>query len=181
VQLISNFRHHFQAFGREMLVKGSVEDFIYILIGIIWIAFSIYKGFKSSQKKKTEPTHYDETYEEEPESSSGDQAKKSVFDSFLEEIMSEKEPAPKPVEVEKKAEKTPTRYEDLAEKEPFSYDDFYEERNYIEPSDVYDDKGTATRPTKQTELVTHLQRRRKPRIDLRKAVIYSEILNRRYF
>jgi hypothetical protein len=165
-----------------MFVKGSVEDFIYILIGIIWIAFSIYKGFKGSQKKKAEPVPYDDQYEKEPASPPEEQERKSVFDSFLEEIMNEEKPAPyKPAEIVQEKEKTTARNGDFVEREPFSYDDFYEESNYMEPSGVYNDKGTATKPTKQVELITHLQRRRKPRIDLKKAVIYSEILNRRYF
>ncbi len=164
-----------------MIVKGSVEDFIYILIGIIWIAFSIYKGFKGSQKKKAESLTTEDHYEEEPGDVSETKVRKSVFDSFLEEIIKQDEPVPhSPVEVNKESEST-ARYEDHVSSVTSSYDDFHEESNYPGQTDVYNEERTATKPTKQEKLITYLPRRRRPRIDLKKAVIYSEILNRRYF
>ncbi len=44
--------HFLENFGL-MLVKGSVEDYIYILVGVLWIAFSIYKGIKKKKSQKT--------------------------------------------------------------------------------------------------------------------------------
>lgn len=164
-----------------MLVKGSVEDFIYILIGIVWIAFSIYKGIKGSQKKKSEQLATEDSNHDQTERASETSVKKSVFDSFLEEITRDDEVIP-PIPEEVIEEKKHTaRFTDNVSAQPFSYDDFYEESNYKSKTDVYDDERAATKPTKQKELYTYLQKRRRPRIDLKKAVIYSEILNRRYF
>jgi len=167
--------------GQEMMVKGSVEDYIYILIGIIWIAFSIYKGFKGNQNKKTKPENIDDQYDGESGEAEPTKVRKSVFDSFLQEIIGEDETVPyAPIEVDEEKKTSPQQMEE-ARSTLFSYDDFYEESNHQEKTDVYDEERAATKPTEQKELRTYLQRRKKPRIDLKKAVIYSEILNRRYF
>lgn len=165
-----------------MFVKGSVEDFIYILIGILWIAFSIYKGVKGSQKKRSQPVTADETDQQDPAESSGSRKTgKSVFDAFLEEITREEESVPyTPAKPTIMKEKPLSPEKKVTPKKPFSYDDIYEESNYLDKSGVYELR-TATKPTKQEELATYLQNRKRPRIDLKKAVIYSEILNRRYF
>jgi hypothetical protein len=146
----------------------------------------MYRGFKGSQKKKARQASAPDTYEQDINETEETSKKKSVFDTFLEEITKEDEPVPyAPVEVnaptDKKEEPKTARYRDYAESKPFSYDDFYEESNYKEHSDVYHQERAATQPTIQAEKTTYLQKRRRPRIDLRKAVIYSEILNRRYF
>lgn len=155
-----------------MLVKGSFEDLIYILIGVIWIAFSIYKGVQ--KRKAVSPSPEAPDTEEPPEK------KKSVFDSFLSELMKEEEPAPyQPTEVEQQADILETDQEPKEEK-LFSYDDVYEESNYLDETTVYK-REPLEKPTLDQELKTHLSKRRKPRFDLRKAVIYSEILNKRYF
>jgi hypothetical protein len=74
-----------------MLFKGSFEDFIYIIIGLIWIGFSIYKGaMKNKALKNQSPP--DDTPEVKP---------KSVFDNFLDNLMREEEQQPyKPVDVQ---------------------------------------------------------------------------------
>ena len=41
-----------------MLSKGSFEDYLYILIGIIWVAFSIYQG-KKKKKREGQTTNID--------------------------------------------------------------------------------------------------------------------------
>jgi len=43
-----------------MLSKGSFEDFLYILIGIIWVAFSIYKGSKRKKQTQKQSTKQDQ-------------------------------------------------------------------------------------------------------------------------
>jgi hypothetical protein len=158
-----------------MLFKGSLEDIIYIVIGLIWLVFSIYKGAqKSKAKKQVSP-------ESEPQPEPEEKKTESVFNRFLENLMKEEESVPY-----EKVELTPEEnsYDADAVKDSekvFSYDDQFEESNVFERTNVYEEE-----PSKQTtlnqELKTHLKRsRKKPRFDLRKAVIYSEILNRRYF
>ena len=147
-----------------MIVKGSYEDIIYIVIGILWIAYSIYKG---TQKAKSKGKTAEPVESEEP--------KKSVFESFLDDIIVEEgqdpyAPQPDVIEeqvVEKKKEKV------------FSYDDYYEEGKYRER---VADKDIKIEPTIKFERDKKLDpsKRKKPRFNLRKAVVYSEILNRRY-
>jgi hypothetical protein len=165
-----------------MIVKGSIEDIIYILIGVLWIAYSIYKGFKSSQKKKQPKTVAEEPDTNGTRETVESKPRKTIFDSFLEEITREEKSVPyTPAEMQPEyQEEKPIQPKTKEVAEPFSYDDFYEESNFMEGSDVYEKERTATEPTKPTKLSTGRKRRRKPRIDLRKAVIYSEILNRRY-
>ncbi len=149
-----------------MLVKGSFEDIIYVVIGVLWIAYSIYKGTqKGRAKSRKEQTPTD------PE-----EKKKSVFDTFLDDILAKEEP----VLYTPPAEDTITAEEEVEEK-VFSYDDDYEESNYQERFNVIKDKPESDIKIEAEPTIVPSRKRNKPRIDLRKAVIYSEILNRRYF
>ena len=157
-----------------MLVKGSFDDYIYILVGLIWLGFSIYKGV---QKKKaaSSPTN-------DAEDGNPPEKKKSIFDDFLNQILKEEEPVPyHPVDKEIPIETEPGVAENITENRLFSYDDDYKESNYLAQTDVYQ-KETTTRSTPDTQLKASPKKQlKKPRFNLRKAVIYSEILNRRYF
>ncbi len=149
-----------------MLVKGSFEDIIYVVIGVLWIAYSIYKGTKKGRaKSRKERTPTD------PE-----EKKKSVFDTFLDDILAKEEP----VLYTPPAEDTITAEEKVEEK-VFSYDDDYEESNHQERFNVIKDKPESDIKIETEPTIVPSRKRKKPRIDLRKAVIYSEILNRRYF
>lgn len=160
-----------------MLIKGSFEDFLYIIIGLIWVAFSIYKG---TQKKKSVARRDagDKSNEIPPE-----EKKKSFFDEFLNQIVTEEEPLPyEPVTSETSySEPYSEEKEEEKEEKVFSYDDFVEESNYKEENDVYDFKPAIEADVKD-ELKSHLKSTNDhSRFDLKKAIIYSEILNRRYF
>jgi len=149
-----------------VLVKGSFEDIIYVVIGVLWIAYSIYKGTKKGRaKSRKEQTPTD------PE-----EKKKSVFDTFLDDILAKEEP----VLYTPPAEDTITAEEKVEEK-VFSYDDDYEESNHQERFNVIKDKPESDIKIETEPTIVPSRKRKKPRIDLRKAVIYSEILNRRYF
>lgn len=155
-----------------MLVKGSFEDYLYILVGIIWVAFSIYKGL---QKKKTLAKNPQVNEEDE-----GQEKKKSFFDQFLNEIIKE-EPVPYESVADEETAKETVIVEQEKTVEVFSYDDAVEESNFKDVTNVYENKPT-TDLMHQQELKSRKKSRQvKPRFDLRKAVIYSEILNRRYF
>jgi hypothetical protein len=153
-----------------MLVKGSFEDYLYIIIGLVWVAFSIYKG---AQKKKSLAKTPQQSEEGEVQ-----KKKKSFFDEFLSEIIKDDEPVPnESIEVEEKFREPVIVEQDKV----FSYDDIVEESNVIVESNVYEVKPT-TDLNFQQELKSHLKsKKEQPRFDLRKAIIYSEILNRRYF
>lgn len=153
-----------------MLFKGSFEDYLYILIGIVWIAFSIYRGTQKNKTKQSEAKSIEPKAE-----------KKSVFETFIDNIL-----------VEQKAETYPSASEEIIynetdvevpekENEIFSYDDYYEESNFQEDKDVYQDKVESSLKVDQNPEASPSVKRKKPRIDLKKAVVYSEILNKRYF
>lgn len=147
-----------------MLIKGSFEDYFYILVGLIWVAFSIYKGM---QKKKSKQA-------------TGDQVKKkSVLETLMDEFL-EKEQQIQPEPIIYEAPIDDELNKEKAGDEPFSYDDIYEKSNYNEADELYTKK-----PVDKSKLKANLNLPRKTRkrtqFDLRKAVIYSEILNRRYF
>lgn len=157
-----------------MLIKGSFDDYIYILVGLIWLGFSIYKGV---QKKKAASSPVTDAEDGNPP-----EKKKSIFDDFLNQILQEEEPVPyQPVDEEIPIEKEPVVAENITENRQFSYDDNYEESNYLAQTDVYQ-KESAARSTLETQIETPPKKQlKKPRFNLRKAVIYSEILNTRYF
>lgn len=156
-----------------MLFRGSFEDYLYIIIGLIWVAFSIYKG--AQKKKAKSQSHEDMDEAEEPT------VKKSIFENFLNEIIKDEEPIQyEPVEIKEEVAE-PVQSRPNEEEKIFSYDDYYEESNFLSKSNVYKDRQPLESTLNQ-ELQTHLKAsKQKPRFDLRKAVIYSEILNRRYF
>ena len=154
-----------------MVIRGSFEDIIYIVIGVIWIAYSIYKGTQKSKAGADKRKRNSEPQEK----------KKSVFETFFDEILVEKNPIPyEPVideiEIEEGADGT-----EIVQEKIFSYDDYYEQDN-LQKADSINEKSAASQSQRKQDLkATPSKKRKKPRIDLRKAVVYSEILNRRYF
>jgi hypothetical protein len=159
-----------------MLFQASIEDYLYIVLGIVWIAYSIYKGTQKSRAKQTKN-----------DSSNQEPKKKSAFETFFDEILVEEKPTPYAPEAEIQSsyetveEKTGAVDEALGQENIFSYDDYYEESNLPDDIEVYDDKADIQIEKKQKAKATPSSRIKKPRIDLRKAVVYSEILNKRYF
>ena len=149
-----------------MIAKGSFEDFLYIFIGLIWIGFSIYKA---QQKKKAASQGQGNVKKE-----------KSFFDNLMSEFIDEEPSSPFHNSI---YEPPPAKEYERMDTQPnkvFSYDDVYEESNAMAEYDVYENKS-ARKPEYKEEIITKKQKRkRKPKIDLRKAVIYSEILNRKY-
>ena len=152
-----------------MTAYASFEDFLYIIAGIIWIAFSYYNAKKKKQAKKA-PAPAGQ--------------KKSMLESLFDEIKVKDdhkdpvyyEPTHDTYEVE-------TDIEPELAKEPekvFSYDDLYEEGNYKSNNDVIERKSSV--PLKNIsaddfKLKESSLKKKKKKINLRKAVIYSEILN----
>lgn len=154
-----------------MLVKGSFEDYIYILVGIIWIAYSIYKGTQKN-KQKSKPVEARQT---------GTKESKSAFESFLDEILVEEQPLGFESAESTLRDYEPVTSEQEEQKEPFSYDDIYEESNFEEDLGVYSLSAVSNLREAEKQKTKPTTKKRKPYIDLRKAVVYSEILNRRYF
>ncbi|MCF6169941.1 MAG: hypothetical protein L3J66_03070 [Bacteroidales bacterium] len=105
--------------------------------------------------------------------------KKSVLESLMDEFLEKQEPLQPDAAVYDESPND-TEIEEKKDAEVFSYDDVYEESNYNEVSDVLLEKPPVKTRIK-TELKKPLINRKIRKFDLRKAVIYSEILNRRYF
>lgn len=149
-----------------MIFKGSFEDFIYILIGIIWIVFSIYQAKKKKQKS-SQPS---------PEK------KKSFFETLLDEVAKENQQAEPITDFQNDfGSSTPETAVNTIDENKFSYDDYYEERNYEEAEEVVIEEGPPAKPSTIRKLKPLPGKKRKIKFDLRKAVIYSEILKPRYF
>tara|TARA_B100002003_G_C14119937_1_gene538626 strand:+ start:951 stop:1424 length:474 start_codon:yes stop_codon:yes gene_type:complete len=157
-----------------MIVQSSFEDFLYIILGLVWIIFSFYKAKK---KKK----------EKEAPSQSGE--KKSLVESLLNEMgLQDEEEEPhyvEPYQDTKKIEPEPNQVIDEKPEEVFSYDDYYEESNYNSKDDVIERKPVL--PIKNIDKAYKISekssstRKVGKNINLRKAVIYSEILKKVYF
>ena len=146
-----------------MLVKGSFEDFFYILAGLVWVAFSIYKGV---QKKKAKDSVGEKV------------KKKSVLETLMDEFLEKEEKIqPEPIVFEAAPEEL--NLEEETEAKAFSYDDIYEKSNYNEVLGV-NEKKPETKAKLKANLKTLPKSRKTSRFNLRKAVIYSEILNRPY-
>ncbi|MBC8321278.1 MAG: hypothetical protein H8E34_11195 [Bacteroidetes bacterium] len=161
-----------------MIVHTSFEDILYVVIGLAWIIFSYYNAKKKKKAKNT------------PASA---QEKKSIFDSLIDEIgIKEEREVPYPnkpsqdfeygeIETEADTNQETPEYDEKV----FSYDDYYEEDNYNSIVDVIKKKPTT--PTikiaesEKKSKKPYNKRKVKKNVDLRKAVIYSEILKRVYF
>lgn len=157
-----------------VVAKGSFEDFIYILAGLVWVAFSIYKGSQKQKKAKaaegTENKESKSTIEDIIGEFLGVKKDETVYqdedvDSVTEEVsfdeVKEIEPQKKPY---------PSNV--------FSYDDKNEEGNFSEEKAVYASKVTEVRKVRANKGKKPIRKGKKPRFDVRKAVIYSEILKR---
>ena len=151
-----------------MLLKGSFEDILYILIGIIWVAFSIYQAKKRKKQKS--------------ESQPGEKKKKSFFETLIDEMTEQNQQ-----QTDISNDKDSTIAEPVIkldkdyEEEKYTYDDNYEEGNYNEVVDVISTTEPLTKQIPKHEQKSRLTKRKKIRFDLKKAVIYSEILKPKYF
>ena len=158
-----------------MVFESSFEDFFYILAGLIWVGFSIYKG--TQKNKKTQNT--------DKEKSRGSSTLEKIFEEFLGEKQNDSVYSDENIDKEPTVElyTEPKTYVPQAESSSsnlFSYDDEYEEEgNFFEEKKVY---TTEVEEKKEKPVSKNLRkpvkRVKKPRINIKKAVIYSTILNR---
>ncbi len=158
-----------------MVVENSLGDYIYILIGLLWVGFSIYKG--SQKNKKSQQT--------EPENNRTPNALEGILGEFLgykqdEAVYSSKKETFEPtVDVLSKEQNRVPATQGIAS-HIFSYDDEYEEGgNFFEEKKVYttEEDNKLEKPLSK-KIKKPVKRLKKPRINIKKAVIYSTILNR---
>jgi len=156
-----------------MLVKGSFEDLLYVIAGLVWVAFSIYKGSQKQKKSKA--------------GESNGVKKKSTIEELFGEFLNVKEenvaysqPEEEVVTDNPVFDEVPTEGKqfETSQQKIFSFDDEFEEGNFSEENRVYipetEDKDKAA--VKKNRKSYHVKK--KPRFNVRKAIIYSEILNR---
>ena len=149
-----------------MLLKGSFEDILYILIGIIWVVFSIYQAKKRKKQKS--------------ESQPGAKKKKSFFETLIDEMTEQNQQQTDiPYDIDSTVTEPMVKLENEYEEKKYTYDD--EEGNYDEIKEVISTTEPLTKQIPKHEQKSHLTKRKKIRFDLKKAVIYSEILKPKYF
>lgn len=161
-----------------MVSYASFEDFLYIILGLVWIVFSIYNA---NRKKKARSNQ------------SSKEQKRSLLDSLLDEMgvkteeenYSHSDSVLENEELNIVSENKPERVSILNSQpeELFSYDDYYKESNYKPTSNVIVKKQSKLRQSSSSDTGTNNPSKKKKtgKIDLRKAVIYSEILKKQYF
>jgi len=151
-----------------MLLKGSFEDILYILIGIIWVVFSIYQAKKRKKQKSV--------------SQPGAKKKKSFFETLIDEMTEQNQQQTDiPDDIGSTVAEPVVKLENEYEEKKYTYDDYYEEGNYDEVKEVISTTEPLTKQIPKHEQKSHLTKRKKIRFDLKKAVIYSEILKPKYF
>jgi hypothetical protein len=160
-----------------MIVTASFEDFIYIIIGLVWVIFSYYNAKKKKENKAKQPS----------------QARKSsLLDTIINEIgIKTGEDTPvystsyleEDIIDEKNNDIEQENYKNYNTDTVFSYDDHYEESNFTPVANVFDIKQSPISEKSTTTLseTKKLIGKKAKKIDLRKAVIYSEILKKKYF
>jgi hypothetical protein len=150
-----------------------MEDYIYILIGIIWVVFSVIKG---SQKNKQ--PQYTEDEDAIPE-------RKSTLEEFLEELLP---PVEKPsVTYQSYDEEAIAESEDVVPDKYLAYSgmNYYDYESNMNSSDSGLNSRSSLISNEEEEIFEDTQDdlsyfKDGNIFDLRKAVIYSSILERPY-
>ncbi len=157
-----------------MIVQASFEDFLYIIVGLVWIIFSFYKAKKKKQER---------------DATSKTSEKKSFVESILNEMgLQDEHEEPNFSQSSQDANQFGSEVDTDTNEEVekvFSYDDYYEESNYNSIDDVIEKEPSITISKKDDAINKSIEsssaRKVKKNINLRKAVIYSEILKKVYF
>ncbi len=154
-----------------MLFKGSFEDFIYILAGLVWVAFSIYKGSQKQKKAKS--------------GGAENKKSKSVIEDFIGDYLGVKEEIVYQDEAVS-SEKGEELIEETGEVKPqkgtynpevISFDDEYEKDNSFKEKVLLTQEEDRIEKIRVTDKRKPIQKK-KLRFNVKKAVIYSEILRR---
>lgn len=161
-----------------MVIYASYEDYLYILVGVVWVIFSYY----NAQRKKKAKGEKKSPQKQSP--------------SFLETLMDEfggKEEEKSPVysdpyyENDDLVVKTEGYSDGINENhnysdEVFSYNDYDKKSNYQAPTAVNVKKVLRkVDNVTSTDTVIKSTKNKVKKIDLKKAIIYSEILKKQYF
>lgn len=163
-----------------------MENLIYILIGIAWVAYSLYSARqKAIQKQQSSGLPPSGPSPSSPLPIPGNQGGgKSLLEEILREIAGEPKPVPQPViqpviqPVMPVKQAKPKNVSELNQ----AYDDHSGYKFITSPSAEFS-RTEVGNNWKAQELREHLTNEQQlaPKFDLREAIIYSELLNRKYF
>jgi len=166
-----------------VVFTASFEDFIYIILGLVWVIYSAYNAKKKQNAKKNPAPA---------------RKNKSFLDSIISEFGLPSEQSqpinPKPKHVDENViyDIEPEISANNEIQELYSYDDEYEESNYTPPYDVIETETVVSSNNIDSTIVELVEKKKnkaysikkkvnRKRIDLRRAVIYSEILKKVHF
>jgi hypothetical protein len=159
-----------------------MENLIYILIGIGWVAYSLYSARqKAIQKQQSLGLPPSGPSSSSPLPIPGNQGGgKSLLEEILREIAGEPKPIPQPV-VQPVVPVRQTTHRTVSELNQ-TYDDHSGYKFITSPSveSSRTDIGNNWKAQELREQLTNEQQF-SPKFDLREAIIYSELLNRKYF
>lgn len=158
-----------------MIYYASIDDYLYILLGIGWVLFSIYTNNKKKAKKKQTTTD-------------SEKSSPSFLDSLFNEIGLKEESGDPYEHIEKPSVDTSfissVNMPMPVESKIISHDDFYEVSNFDKDKDVLKSETVienSVKPAFAIDRKVKNKRRNTKKVDIRKAVIYSEILSKKYF
>ncbi|MDO9256350.1 MAG: hypothetical protein Q7U54_12615 [Bacteroidales bacterium] len=159
-----------------------MENLIYILIGIAWVAYSLYSARqKAIQKQQSSGLPPSGPSPSSPLPIPGNQGGgKSLLEEILREIAGEPKLVPQPV-VQPVVPVKQTTHRTVSELNK-TYDDHSGYKFITSPS--VESSGTDVgNKWKAQEVRAHLTNEQalSTKFDLREAIIYSELLNRKYF
>ena len=139
-----------------MIYKGSFEDILFVLLGIIWIAYSAFKSRSKKPETKTSTVKEQESSEE-------------TFQDFLAGMLGEQK-VNKP--------ETPVKEEVKVKEKVYSFDDEVESKNFNE--EEFKEEAFSEYYIKRQEIGGKEDTGKKVSFNLKKAFIYREILDNKY-
>jgi len=153
-----------------------MEDYLYIIIGIAWVAYSIYTSRQKALKKQAQGRPTGEPSQSTTLPGGGG---KTLFEDILRELTGEPAPAAPATQPANTAKYPP--YEEFQQTND-TYKSSPVQPNYSVPVSEYAKKeqtpANKTHPVNKQVIKNESLVRK---FNLREAVIFSELLNRKYF
>jgi hypothetical protein len=153
-----------------------MEDYLYIIIGIAWVAYSIYNSRQKALKKQAQNRPGGEPSQSTTMPGGGG---KTLFEDILRELTGEPAPATPATQPANTAKYPP--YEEFQQT-----NDTYKSST-VKPN-IRESIADYTRKEPATAIKTHSDNKQVTKneslarkFNLREAVIFSELLNRKYF
>ncbi len=148
-----------------------MDDFIYVLLFIGWIAYSIFSAIQKKKQKELKKKPSPEPYSASEESVPENPARKVLEEIFGEGHFEESEETFEPEPVYEEVERRPTIYM----REETDQNTGRKMVNHLSPDKIWNKPAAEELPVETETLVSQ-----KESFDLRNAVIYAAILQRPY-